>query len=762
MIRSSMKNDICETPEWQDTTLQQRVADIEHILATSDHQHNLLVYLQQLTLEMTQTNPDIDIDCHHQRRFDDMHRKPGDLLSTFLLMNDMPIACLDSTYTVLFVNQAYAMLYGREPSFFPGKNYFDLHACEQLRSIFRCVVDHGESVTEYARLYDQASQPEYAGTYWDWMLHPLKDGSSSVKGMLLCMLDVTERTHIEQIYRTLVNHAQQGMAVFQDQRMVLANPAMASITGYGVDELLAMAPDELNHLIHPEDQALVQTYHADRLEGQTLPPRYEYRCVRKDQEIRWIEVTIAAIHCYGKPALQATYVDITERKSVEQQLRQRVLHDDLTGLPNRTLFMEFLEHAIKRAKRDADHQFALLFLDLNNFKVINDSLGHLAGDQMLITIAGRLKTRVRASDTVARFGGDEFVILLEDFNTVLEVIVLTHRIQRDIALPIYLNNHEVLPSASIGIALGASDYDHPADILRDADTAMYSARSLGPGRYAVFDATMHTQVMQRLNIEGALRRAIEHGELCLYYQPIVSLSTGKLIGFEALVRWQHPQRGLLSPSEFIPIAEETGLIIPLNWWVIRAACTQIRVWQEKFPAFQDITVSINLSAQAFMHHSVVDQIGQVLQEIELDPARLKIEITESTMMDHAETTIATLKRLCDLGLNLCIDDFGTGFSSLRYLHRFPITILKIDRSFIGNMHVDAESTAIIQSIITLSHTLGKKVIAEGIETPEQLRYLLNSRCEYGQGFLFSRPVNISTAEMLMLQGGYGIASFLTS
>ncbi len=443
------------------------------------------------------------------------------------------------------------------------------------------------------------------------------------------------------------------------------------------------------------------------------------------------------------------HAEIAERRLAEQQLRHRTLHDTLTNLPNRTLFAEILGHAMKYAKRHRGYAFAVVFLDLDNFKVVNDSLGHLAGDQLLVTTAGRLKACLRTSDTVARFGGDEFVILLEDVDSINEVTDLTNRIQQELAVPLVIDEHEVITSASVGIVLGSSAYVHPSDVLRDADTAMYRAKSLGPGNYAIFDTAMHAHMLQRLHTESALRRAIEHDELSVYYQPIVDLATGVVAGFEALVRWHHPQRGLISPDEFIATAEEAGLIIPLDLWVAREACRQTCAWRSQFPDLRPLTINVNLSNRAFVSLPIVDQIAQILCETGLDAANLKLEITENVMMDHTEKTMMTLTRLRQMGVQLCIDDFGTGYSSLRYLHRFPIQTLKIDKSFTFSLHTDTESMVITQGIVTLSHMLGKQVVAEGIETPEQLAHLRGLNCEYGQGYLFSPPMEGPKAEALL-------------
>ncbi len=560
--------------------------------------------------------------------------------------------------------------------------------------------------------------------------------------------DITERKQAEEALHlaqfALDRAADAVIWIDPDGQYLYVNDVACQYHAAPREELLDRCITDINANISDEDWK--QLWQHVKQHGSAT---CETEIHRKDGSVLPVEITGNHLAFKGQEYLCSFIRDITERKAAEEQLRHQALHDALTDLPNRALFMELLEHALRRTRRDPAGRFAVLFLDLDNFKVVNDSLGHLEGDHLLTITARRLQECLRVSDTIARFGGDEFVILLEDLYDEADALALVYRIQQALAHPLYINDQELSSSASIGIVLNADEHQCPADLLRDADTAMYRAKARGPGHYAVFDTTMHSSVVQRLDTENALRHAIEQEQLRLYYQPIVSLSTGQVAGFEALVRWQHPQRGLISPGDFIPIAEETGLIIPLGWWVLRAACRQMRHWQEQVAGAQALTIGVNLSSKAFMRDDIVEQIRQILQETGLAAAGLKIEITENVMMDHVETTITKLTRLRDLGVQLCIDDFGTGYSSLRYLHRFPIQTLKIDRSFVGTLNVNDESAAITQSIVMLSHTLRKETVAEGIETMAQLRYLQELHCEYGQGYFFSRPVDPITAEKML-------------
>ena len=435
-----------------------------------------------------------------------------------------------------------------------------------------------------------------------------------------------------------------------------------------------------------------------------------------------------------------------ERISIQLQeskdhFRHAAFHDALTDLPNRALLAENLKFVMERARQHEDYQFAVLFLDLDRFKNVNDSLGHSIGDQLLIAMARRLESCTREVDMVARLGGDEFAILLDGIPNSAEATNMARRIQEKLQSPFNLSRHEVFTSTSIGIALSSTGYDHPENMLRDADTAMYRAKAQGKACYEVFDKGMHTHAVYVLQMENDLRRALDREELRVYYQPIVSLENGQLAGFEALIRWQHPERGFINPADFIPLAEDTGLIVPLGLWILRKACQQLSKWQWQSPANRSLFMSVNLSSKQVAQAGLVDQIRDILKETHVEARHLKLEITESAVMDNAETAVQLLKRLKGLGVQLSIDDFGTGYSSLGYLHRFPVNTLKIDRSFVGRIGEADENFEIVRTIVSLADNMGMEVVAEGVETLSQLMQLRNLKCQYGQGYLFSRPVD---------------------
>jgi Amt family ammonium transporter len=445
------------------------------------------------------------------------------------------------------------------------------------------------------------------------------------------------------------------------------------------------------------------------------------------------------------------YQDISERKSFEAQITHQAFHDALTGLPNRTLFGERLERAMERARRRQDLLYAVLMIDLNKFKSVNDSLGHTAGDQLLIEVSKRLATCIRTVDTVARLGGDEFAIVLEEFASGKELRKVARRIHTALCQPFSLLGNEIIPGASIGVVPKISSYASSDEVLRDADIAMYKAKQQGKG-IVLFDKRMHQELMETINLEAELRDMLSKDGapgLILHYQPIVNVINEQLEGFEALVRWDHPLRGLVPPDRFIPLAEETGLIVELGKWVITEACRQLRRWQEVVSSASRLTMSVNVSGRQFAKPGLVEHVTETLEMNNLAPACLKIEVTESFLMDDLNRTITELNRLRKIGVQIAIDDFGTGYSSLSYLRRMPIDHLKIDRSFIRGLENTKENDQIVRSIITLARSLGLSVIAEGVENRDQLDRLRTLDCDKAQGFMFSRPVDKDQAFTLL-------------
>jgi diguanylate cyclase (GGDEF)-like protein len=439
--------------------------------------------------------------------------------------------------------------------------------------------------------------------------------------------------------------------------------------------------------------------------------------------------------------LEARVKERTQQlEEANAKLLQMALHDALTGLPNRALLMTDLNQSIQQAKADPNYQFAVLFLDCDRFKVVNDSLGHLVGDELLILISRRLNLYIKPQNTLARLGGDEFAILLTEIPNSHHAIELADQILESFSKPFQLERHEVFINASIGIVIGHDEYNEPEHLLRDADTAMYRAKALGKGQYHIFDPAMHAAALERLQLETDLRRGLEQQELVVHYQPIINLNTGKIAGFEALVRWSHPERGLVPPGLFIPIAEETGLITPIGYWVLSESCRQLRTWQKQNLVNPSVFVSVNLSVKQFSQPNLLEQIDEVLEQSQLPPNCLKLEITESAIMDNEKDVALILKELRKRHILISIDDFGTGYSSLSYLHSFPVDSLKVDKSFVQRLNQEPENVGLIPVIISLAKTMNMSVIAEGIELPEQLMILKELSCGFGQGYFFSKPV----------------------
>jgi diguanylate cyclase (GGDEF)-like protein/PAS domain S-box-containing protein len=515
------------------------------------------------------------------------------------------------------------------------------------------------------------------------------------------------------------------------------------MTGYKREELLGKITTDI--LFDAEGCKLIAD--SNRQQQRGLSSKYESRIWKKSGESLWTIIGSTPI-ISPKGVVTGSmrfFTDINERKLAEEQLLHDALHDGLTGLANRTLFMDHLRRTIERGKRNKNSLYGVLFLDFDRFKVINDSLGHAEGDKLLKYIARRLETCTRTCDLVGRLGGDEFVILLSELNETGEALLVAERILSDLKSSFDLGGSEVFISTSIGITLSTSGYDRAEDMLRDADIAMYRAKAKGKAQYQVFDQAMHQEAVIQLQFETEMRHALERGEFCLHYQPIFNIDTNKLVGFESLVRWNHPERGMVSPMVFIPTAEENRLILPLGKWILQESCRQLRQWQRENPLAESLTISVNLSSKQFLQIDLAEQIATALRETGLEPACLKLEITESHIMENTDTAVATLNRLRAIGVEISLDDFGTGYSSLSYLHRLPIDYLKIDRSFVSNMMDSKENAEIVYTIIKLAQNLKMKVIAEGIETDEQLAHLHLLNCEYGQGYYFSKPLAAENA-----------------
>jgi PAS domain S-box-containing protein len=567
----------------------------------------------------------------------------------------------------------------------------------------------------------------------------------------------------DQLFELITENAADMIAVVDGSGQRIYNsPAYERILGYSAAELQSTSSIEQ---IHPEDRPRVIEA-AKKAHATGTGERLEYRIRHKDGSWRILESTASAVKNLKGETEKLVIVnrDISERKRAEQMLAHNAFHDGLTNLPNRALFIERLQRAFALGKRHRDYKFAVLFIDIDEFKVFNDSLGHTIGDELLVQIGQRLTNSLRELDTIARpdpgkslpddtlakLGGDEYTVLLEDIRNPSDAIRVAERLQSRLAAVFSVHGYEVVVTASIGIALSNAQYQHGQDLLRDANIAMYRAKHAGKARCEVFDTAMHATAVRRLELETELRKGLELGEFRTHYQPIVSLHTGRITGFEALTRWQRAQR-LLPPAEFIAVADETGLIIPMNRLLLREACAQLCSWHAQFPAQPPLTMSVNVTSKEFAHPDLARGIKQTLEETGLAPNHLQLEITETIAMGDPEKASSVLAELKALGVRLSLDDFGTGYSSLSRLQQFPVDSLKIDRAFISKMDSDAESHKIVQVIIMLAQTLGLSAVAEGTETQAQVDQLKALACEFAQGYYFSKPTDQRAISELLLK-----------
>jgi diguanylate cyclase (GGDEF)-like protein/PAS domain S-box-containing protein len=558
-------------------------------------------------------------------------------------------------------------------------------------------------------------------------------------------LKVRERTaelrESEMKYRTIFENTGAATIIIEDDMTIsLSNSEFAKISGFEKNEIENIKSwldfiDEktqrkiLNGEIVPDHQEFGQ-----------IPPHFECKLIDKDNSQKDMLCFLAAIP--GSDKSVVSLADISELKEAERQIYHQAFHDTLTGLPNRALFMEHLSMAVKRAKRRDDYRFAVLYLDIDRFKLVNDSLGHSVGDRLIEAFADRIQESLRDIDTLGRFGGDEFVILLEDIENYEYASGVADRLQQELKRPFMVKGKEVFAPASFGVVLNTREYDQPEDIIRDADAAMYHAKENGKAQYKIFDKTLHKKALHLLERETDLRKAIHRDEFENHYQPIVDLQTSCLVGFESLIRWNHPQLGLIYPDSFISIAEETGLIVPMTQMIAEQACSHLCHWQDQLQNELKLTMNINLSSKHFLSPTLLDDIKEILNKTGMPPEQLKLEITETALMEDADETIRLVHRLKDLGLKLVIDDFGTGYSSLSYLQRLPIDTLKVDRSFVSRIQSEPDGNRnIVEAIISLAHRLDMIVVAEGVETEKQLAILQEMNCQLGQGYLFSKPLS---------------------
>ena len=666
------------------------------------------------------------------------------------------VGIIDAAGHIIYETPAIESVLGYHPDELNGRSAFDLLHPDEHARIAAFIADIATRPGD-SKPFDY--RVRHADGSWRWLEATVTNlfDDPAVAGIVVNARDVTERRAAEQAlrkaeerYRSLVEHV--PAAIFSepigDQAgAIFMSPQIERILGYPA-ELWLGGHAAWTRIVHPDDRDIVSAELA-RTDATREPFALEHRHVAADGRVVWTRTEAALVDgSDGTAHWQGFIVDITERKRLEAELSHQAFHDALTGLPNRALLLDRAEQALARARRDRRH-VALLFLDLDNFKLVNDCLGHEYGDDLLVRIAQVLRLSVREGDTVARLGGDEFIVLLDSAKDGNEADEVVARIQRSLSQPFIVAGMSLSVSGSIGVVLADASLYKPAQLLRDADIAMYRAKAAGKNRHVSFTPEMRLEVRERMQREADLRRAIEQSEFALHYQPQTDLTTGTTVGVEALVRWQRPERGLTAPDEFIPLAEETGLIVPIGRWVLREACRQARLWNACCPTGTPLVVSVNLSARQLAEPALANDIEAALMETGLPPAQLTLEITESTAMDDAEATVRTLTTLRALGVSISIDDFGTGYSSLAYLQRFPVDSLKIDRSFVRQLPSGDGALAIVTAITGLAHTLGIKVVAEGVETADQAACLRELGCDRAQGFLYAKPAHADAITNLL-------------
>lgn len=657
--------------------------------------------------------------------------------------NPYPIWVYDlETLQILAANQEALAHYGYSYEEFLSLTIKDIRPSEDVPKLLQFIAN---AVSE-GEIIHNARHLKKDGTLIEVEVASQTISFDGRNARLALITDITERKHAEGALREseyklrmLLESMNEGLSQVNNEHVIeFVNDRFCEMTSYTRAELLGKTTFDV--LLDEEGRNTVRETEKQRKQG--IASQYELRLRKKSGETLWVIVGGApVVNAEGVvTGTMGVFTDITERKLAEEKLMHDALHDNLTGLANRKLFTTHLQKAIERGRRSDDSLYAVLFLDFDRFKVINDSLGHGAGDSLLKQIARRLETSLRSCDLLARLGGDEFTILLNELADINDAVQVAERIQNDLNTPFIIGKQEIFISASIGIALCSSGHNRAEDMLRDADIAMYRAKSKGKAQHQVFDREMHKFAINKLQLETEMHHALQRGEFSLNFQPIINLETNGLIGFESLIRWIHPERGMVLPSDFIPIAEENELVIPLGRWILYESCRQLREWQINNPWASQISISVNLSSKQFLQSDLYEQVAAALVSTQLDPRCLKLEITESHVMENSDKAVTVMHQLREMGVEISLDDFGTGYSSLSYLHRLPVNYLKIDRSFVSRMVESKENGEIVHTIVKLAQNLKMKVIAEGIENFEQISTLKQLGCEYGQGYLISAPL----------------------
>ncbi|HEY6317516.1 MAG TPA: EAL domain-containing protein [Acidimicrobiia bacterium] len=654
------------------------------------------------------------------------------------------IMVVDRTGTIQYVSPAFERLLGYRSTDAVGSTAMELAHPDDVDAARRAIGTVQDATGAAARMEVRIRERSGAWRWFDASVMNLIT-DPGVAGVVVNLRDISERMRAqdelreaEQRFRGAFEDAPIGMALTdRDGRLFRVNRALADMLGYQPHELRGMSVTDITHA---EDREASRRQLSGLVEGDVPGYQIETRYVHKDGHALWVSISVSVVRdADGEPAYTIGQIeDITERKATAERLAHAAIHDPLTGLPNRVLFVDRLARALVRARRH-NNKVGVIFLDLDRFKVVNDSLGHATGDQLLKAISERLLGALRPEDTVARFGGDEFVVLCEDVPDEVTVRYVAQRIEATISSPAVISRREIFVTASIGVVVSGPNAASPETLLRDADAAMYGAKGQGRARIECFDRQTHQRSVEALELEADLHRVVERQELRVHYQPIVDLVTGRVSGFEALIRWMHPTRGLIDPHEFITLAEDTGLIVPIGAWILEEACRQSAHWQSQRNGHgSSLTMSVNIAPRQLNDATLAERVGRILDRTRIDPQTVWLEVTEGAL-SHAETSIKALQSLRDLGVHLAVDDFGTGYSSLAHLKAFPVEALKIDQGFVDGLGTDPSDTTIVGAVVGLAHSMGLAAVAEGLEEPSQLAELRTLGCDYAQGYLFGAP-----------------------
>ena len=717
-----------------------------------DEKEILVLYNERLIQKLEKKTMDLEREAAERKRVQDDLRRSEEKYRTLVEQASDAIYILSPEARILDVNPAACTILNRTERELVGMNFVDLIPPEDLEVLPLQIQDilRGKTL-----LFERKVKRR------DGTVVPLEISAKVLKdGRVQCIArDITERRKAEEAlreseerYALAAKGANDGLLDWNlKTNEIYFSPRWKSMLGFEEAEV-GNAVDTWFGRVHPDDVDRLQALLRSHLDGVTPHFEVEHQIMHKDGTYRWVLTRglVVRDERLAPARMAGSQTDITDRKRAEEQLLHDAFHDALTGLPNRALFADRLSQAHSRAKRSGEYTFAVLHADLDRFQVINESLGHATGDAALKAAADRIRGCLRPGDTLARFGGDEFLILLDEVKDLGEASRIVEAVKAELARPWRLQEHEIMTTASMGFVMATAAYDRPEDYLRDAHLAMHRAKAHGRAGVEVYDADLYAQAMERLKLETALRRALDERQFQVYYQPVVDLKTARLTGLEALVRWNHPERGILLPESFLSVAEEAGFLVAIDRQVMAAACAQLRLWIDKDPSLADIGVSVNFCSRQFSEPDLVEFVSATLKATRIEPRNLCIEITESALMKSIPQTQAVLSRLQSLGVRLYIDDFGTGYSSLSYLHHFPIDMLKIDRSFVGQMTSAGDPVPIVQTIISLAHTMKMQVLAEGVENDVQCSTLQSLKCNCAQGFFFSRPVNAAETETYLM------------